>query len=345
MEAPILERIRGGLLEKQNGLTEWLRLTSSQAKDVMLGPSTEQAVHAHIGAIENSIARAESGTLGRCKVCHDYVEPDLLEMDYTACVCIEHLSEEEVHHLESELELAQSVQKSLLPDKVPETPGLDIAAFSRPAQIVGGDYFDFVRFEDGTQGLAIADVAGHGVSASLHMASIQALLRSTVPASRSPAEVVAQMHRLFIHNIRFTTFVTFFLGAFDPTTKTFTYCNAGHNPPLVLRNHRSGGLSRIWLNPTGPALGLVEEPEFGERTLNLQDGDLFTMYTDGITEAMNRHDETFGSERLAVLLERISSSTPKEVVRGIREGLEGFTEDRPLADDTTVVVGRISAQT
>lgn len=312
MDAPLLERIRVGLLEKQDGLSEWLRLTSPHRKEVMLGPSTEQAVHAHIGTIENLLAKAESRTLGRCQVCQDYVNADLLEVDYTASVCIEHLSEEEVRRLESELELAQSVQKSLLPERVPETPGLEIAAYSRPAQIVGGDYFDFVRFEHGTQGLVLADVAGHGVSASLHMASIQALLRSTVPASRSPAEVVMQMHRLFIHNIRFTTFVTLFLGAFDPTTKTFTYCNAGHNPPLVLRIHRSGELSRIWLNPKGPALGLVEEPEFGEGTVTLQDGDLLTMYTDGITEAMNHHDETFGNERLARLLEGMGRLHPRK---------------------------------
>lgn len=150
------------------------------------------------------------------------------------------------------------------------------------------------------------------------------------------------MQRLFIHNIRYTTFVTLFLGAFDPTTRTFAYSNAGHNPPLVLRNHKSGGLSRVWLNPTGAAIGLVEEPDLAEEALHLADGDLLAIYTDGVTEATDRHGEIFGRERLATLLERRAQSSPKEVVQAIKEGLEVHTEGRPLSDDTTVVVCRIS---
>lgn len=342
MEAPILERISTGLLEKRVGLTEWLRTTPSHKKGVLLGPSTDQAVHTHLSAIDNSITEAESGTLGLCEVCQDYVETDLLEVDYTACVCIAHFSEEDVRHLENELELAQSVQKALLPQEVPIIPSLEIAAFSRPAQIVGGDYFDFIEFGSGTHCLAIADVAGHGVSASLNMASIQAMLRAIVPVNHSPAEVIRQMHKLFIHNIRFTTFVTFFIGAFNPTTKTLTYCNAGHNPPIVLQKRKSGKGSIVWLNPTGAAIGLVEEAEFGEKTLSLHEGDLLVMYTDGVTEAMNPQNEEFGNERLVAMIERLYQSTPKEVVRGIREGLENFSGGQPLADDTTVLVCRIT---
>lgn len=342
MEAPILKRIRTGLLEKQAGLTEWLRMTPSHKKGVLLGPSTEQGVHAHLSAIDNSIVKAEAGSLGRCEVCKDYVELDLLEIDYTACVCITHFSEEEIRHLETELKLAQSVQKTLLPQEIPNIPGLEIAAFSRPAQIVGGDYFDFIEFGRGTHCLAIADVAGHGVSASLHMASIQAMLRAVGPGKHSPAEVVRKIHKLFIHNIRFSTFVTFFIGAFDPTTKTFTYCNAGHNPPMVLQERKNGKESIVWLNPTGAAIGLVEEAEFGEKTFDFHEGDLLVMYTDGVTEAVNIQNDMFGSERLAAIIKRLHQNAPKEVVRGIREGLEDFSGGKPLTDDTTVVVCRIT---
>jgi hypothetical protein len=239
MEALLLERMREGLLQKQDNLTEWLHATPLGKKKVLLGPSTEQSVHARLDVIDEAISKADSKTLGKCEVCHEVVETELLEVDYTARVCIEHLSKEERHHLESELELAQDVQKMLLPQEVPNIPGLEIAAFCRPAQIVGGDYFDFVDFSNGLHGLVIADVAGHGVSASLHMASIQALLRTLVPVNKSPAEVISQVHKLFIHNIRFETFVTFFIGAFDSSTNKLTYCNAGHLPPLVLRNNKS----------------------------------------------------------------------------------------------------------
>ena len=143
MEAPLLERMRNGLLQKQDNLTEWIHATPLDKKKVLLGPSTEQSVHARLDVIDDAISKAELKTLGKCEVCHEVVEPELLEVDYTACVCIEHLSKEERRHLESELELAQDVQKMLLPQEVPNIPGLEIAAFSRPAQIVGGDYFDF----------------------------------------------------------------------------------------------------------------------------------------------------------------------------------------------------------
>jgi sigma-B regulation protein RsbU (phosphoserine phosphatase) len=341
MEALLLERIRNGLLQKQDNLTEWLHATPLGKKKVLLGPLTEQSVHARLDVIDDAISKAESKTLGKCEVCHEVVETELLEVDYTACVCIEHLSKEERRQLESELELAQDVQKTLLPQEVPKIPGLEIAAFSRPAQIVGGDYFDFVDFSNGLHGLAIADVAGHGVSASLHMASIQALLRTLVPVNKSPAEVMGQLHKLFIHNIRFETFVTFFIGAFDSSTKTLTFSNAGHLPPLVLRNNKSKKESIEKLRPTGAAIGLVEEAEFAEKTIELQKEDLLVLYTDGVTEAVNLQNQEFGRERLIKLSQQVKYAPVKQVVHEIRQGLDEFSAGKPLADDTTIVICKI----
>ena len=342
MEAPVLERIRTGLAEKRVGLTDWLRITPSHKKRVLLGPSTEQVVYAHLGILDNAIEKAETGSLGRCDVCQDFVEPELLEIDYSACVCITHFSEEEVRQLETELELTQSVQKTLLPQEIPNIPNLEIAAFNRPAQIVGGDYFDFIKIGKGTHCLAIADVAGHGVSASLYMASIQAMLHSVGPVNHSPAEVLRQIDKLFIHNIRFNTFVTFFIGVYDPAAKTLTYSNAGHNPPLVLQERKNGKESIVWLNPTGAAIGLVEEAEFGEKSFAFQEGDLLVMYTDGVTEAVNKQDEMFGSKRLAAITQQLQQSTPVDVIQGIRAGLEEFSGGKPFADDITVVVCRVT---
>jgi sigma-B regulation protein RsbU (phosphoserine phosphatase) len=341
MEAFLLERMRDGLVQKQDNLTEWLHTTPLGKKNVLLGPSTEQSVHTRLNVIDDAISKADSKTLGKCEVCHEAVETELLEVDYTACVCLEHLSEEERRQLESELELAQDVQKTLLPQEVPIIPGLEIAAFSRPAQIVGGDYFDFVDFSDGLHGLAIADVAGHGVSASLHMASIQALLRTLVPINKSPAEVMRQIHKLFIHNIRFETFVTFFIGAFDSSTKTLTFSNAGHLPPLVLHKNKDQKESVKMLGPTGAAIGLVEEAEFAEKTIELHDEDLLVLYTDGVTEAVNHQNQEFGRERLIKLGQQVKNAPVKQVVKEIRQGLEEFIEDKPLADDTTIVICKI----
>lgn len=341
MEAFILDRIRSGLLQKREWITEWLHSTPLNKKEVLLGPSTEQSVLCCVDVIDEAITKAESKTLGKCEVCHEDVDPELLEVDYTASVCIDHLSEQERRQLEGELELAQNVQKMLLPQETPTIPGLEIAAFSRPAQILGGDYFDFIDFRNGFHGLAIADVAGHGVSASLHMASIQALLRTLVPVNKSPAEVMRQMHKLFIHNIRFETFVTFFIGAFDSSTKALTYCNAGHQPPLVLHKTKSKKESVEMLWPTGAAIGLVEEADFAEKTIELQQEDLLVMYTDGVTEAVNPKNQEFGRERLAKLSQQVNNIPVKKLILEIRKSLEGFSEGKPLVDDTTIVICRI----
>ncbi len=341
MEALLLERMRKSLLKKKNNLTEWLHTAPSDKKEVLLGPSTEQSVLCCLDIIDDAISKADSKTLGKCEVCHEDVETELLEVDYTACVCIEHLSEDERRHLESELELAQDVQRKLLPQEAPDIPGLEIAAFSRPAQIVGGDYFDFIDFSNGYHGLAIADVAGHGVSASLHMASIQALLRTLVPVNNSPAAVMGQMHKLFIHNIRFETFVTFFMGAFESSTKTLTFCNAGHQPPLVLHKNKSKIESVEMLNPTGAAIGLVEESDYAEKTIELREGDILLLYTDGVTEALNPENQEFGRERLVRLSRQVNGTPVKEAIQIIRQGLEEFSKGKPLADDTTIVICKI----
>jgi sigma-B regulation protein RsbU (phosphoserine phosphatase) len=172
------------------------------------------------------------------------------------------------------------------------------------------------------------------------MASVQAMLRSIVPTSHSPAEVVSQIHKLFVHNIHFTTFVTFFIGAFDPSSKLFTYCNAGHNPPIVIRTGNEASESKFRLNPTGAAIGLIEDTEFGEKSMSMQSGDLLLMYTDGLVEATNPRMEMFGMNRLQNVVEGHYPASPGDMIREIRRRLEIFVEGRPLSDDTTILACR-----
>jgi sigma-B regulation protein RsbU (phosphoserine phosphatase) len=149
------------------------------------------------------------------------------------------------------------------------------------------------------------------------------------------------VHKLFIHNIRFETFVTFFIGAFDSSTKTLTFCNAGHQPPLVLRKTKSKKETVEMLRPTGAAIGLIEEAEYAEKKVELHEDDLLVMYTDGVTEALNLQNQEFGRKRLQKLSRQINNKPVKEMVQEIRQGLEKFTEGKPLADDTTIVICKI----
>jgi sigma-B regulation protein RsbU (phosphoserine phosphatase) len=340
MDTSVFQQIRTSLVEQRQNLTSWLSTTPVRERQVRLGPVDEGAVETHLQVLDAAIEKAEDRTLGLCRVCDDYVEPDRLVMDYTCCVCLDHLSAEEKGRLEFELELSSKVQQALLPQQVPEIPGLAVAAFSRPAEIVGGDYFDFIRFGDEAQGLVIGDVAGHGMSTSLLMASLQATLRTLAPDYGDPAEVIRRLNQLFSHNIQMVSFVTLFLARFDSATSELTYCNAGHNPPLH-RTQRNGEELLSWLPPTGAAIGLVEEFQYGAETVNLLPGDVLLLYTDGITEAMDPRGEAFGRERLAELVRQGPDWTAQELVWNVRHGLQEFTQGRPLADDTTLIVCKV----
>lgn len=342
VNSQVLGRFRERLLDKRHNLTLWLQTATTSQKRMRLASASERDVHTHLEVLDTALEKAEAETLGLCTICHEYIQTEYLEMDYTACVCIDHLSPEEIRRLEHELELSQVVQRALLPQQIPEISGLEIAAFSRPAEIIGGDYFDFFRFADGNHGLAIADVAGKGVSASLLMASVQTALRALVPLSETPVEVLRQLNRLFYHNINFTTFVTLFLGSFDPKLQTLTYSSAGHNPPLVFCKRPNGREPISWLRPTGPAIGLVEEPPFTLDETGLAPGDTLLLYTDGVTEAMSPQQEQFGEARLAALVQNDSGISPKELIGVLRQSLLEFTAGQQPADDTTILACRIA---
>ncbi len=343
MSVSVFDRVRTSLVQQRQNLTTWLYNTPPQTKQLRLGPANEGAVRTHLQVLDNALQKAADHTLGVCEVCHDYVEPSRLEMDYTACVCLEHLAVEERRRLEADLELSQKVQQALLPQQVPNIPGLELAAFSQPARIVGGDYFDFLHFRDNTHGLVIADVVDKGLAASLLMASLQASLRILVADSDSPAKVVERLNSLLIHNIHLTQFVTLFLGRYDPATHTLHYCNAGHNPPLLYRGISNGTERGQWLPPTGAAIGLVEEFAFRDEAITLKPDDVLLLYTDGVTEARNLQGEEFRPQGLFDFIQQHAGLQAPDLIRELRRVLQEFTGGQPLADDTTIVAGKLTA--
>jgi sigma-B regulation protein RsbU (phosphoserine phosphatase) len=342
MGLTVINRIQEGLTTKRQNLTNWLSSAPEPDKEICLACEDEvddQGLQDHLQVIDMALAKAADQTLGVCEVCHGQVDDKLLEMDYTACVCLDHYSDEERRQLENELELSQVVQRALLPRETPSIPGVDLAAFSRPAQIVGGDYFDFFKFRDGAHGMVIADVEGHGVSASMLMSSLQTALHTLVPDNDSPIPVLERINRFYIHNINFTTFVTVFLSRFDPASRNLTYASAGHNPPLLL--HVNGRDELSWLKPTAAAIGLMEEYHVRAETITLLPGDILLLYTDGVTEATNAINEPFGVDRLAATVKEYSGLSTQELVRAIRQSLQAFCADKPLADDITLLACKV----
>ncbi len=346
MNIRVFDQIRDSLILKRESLSQWLNNTPPAKLKVPLGQHSLEEVHQRLEALDEAVDKAAAGALGVCEVCEDYVETRMMEMDYTCCICLDHYTDDERRTLEFELEMAQTVQRSLLPQEPPDFPNTEIAAFSRPAQIIGGDYFDFFNFKDGSYGLAIADIAGHGISASMHLSTVQTLLRAFVPESASPAEVTERLHRLLVHNTRFNTFVTLFLAAYRPQTRQLEYCNAGHNPPLLLRangREQTSPEAIELIHPTAAAIGLVEVGQFNTQSASLEAGDLLLIYTDGVTEAANPHGEEFGTQRLAQVAWRARSLPAAHLLRSIRQELESFTQGAPLPDDTTLVIFRVTA--
>ena len=338
MVTELYERIQEGLEEKQKEITEFLETAPETERDLCLGHD-EECIETHLHVIETSLEKIDDHTLGVCVVCHGYVDAQLLEMDYTAAVCLDHYSEDERRRLESELELSQVVQRALLPQRVPDIRGVELAAFSRPSEIIGGDYFDFFQFRDGTHGLVIADVSGHGVAAGMLMSSLQTAIRTMAPDADSPAEILERINRFYIHNIHFTTFVTVFLARFDPVTLTLTYVNAGHNPPAVRRRARA---EISWLKPTAPAIGLAEEFHPRMETIGFSEGDSLLLYTDGVTEVLNISNEQFGQERLAELVNQHADRAAPDLLQAVRQAVSAFGGDRPLVDDVTMIALKIS---
>jgi sigma-B regulation protein RsbU (phosphoserine phosphatase) len=195
---------------------------------------------------------------------------------------------------EHELERAREIQQSLLPKKIPQLPGFEVAGAWQPASTVSGDYYDVLRLGDHRLGICIADVVGKGVSAALLMANVQAAVRAFASDSESPAQVCGKVNTLLHENIATGKFVTFFYGILDGEMRTFQYSNAGHLYPILV----SGGSSRM-LEQGGAVLGVFPAWTYEDSMIEMRTGDRLLLFTDGITEASNANGEEFGDAGIA----------------------------------------------
>jgi sigma-B regulation protein RsbU (phosphoserine phosphatase) len=240
-----------------------------------------------------------------------------------------------------ELEIARTIQESLLPDKMPDIAGAEVTAFSLPAKQVGGDFYDFIPISEGILGLVIADVSGKGVPAALFMALSRALMRANSLNDPQVADAVLQTNRLILDCTSSGLFVTLFYAIVDIPHQTLRYVCAGHNPPLLYKR-RTG--ERLWLEADGIALGVIEDIELEEKSLTLDDGDLLVLYTDGVTEATNLQEEIWGEERLMQLVMDNHDLSANELGDKIRDAAMEFTGAAPQFDDFTLMVVKMSGK-
>ena len=198
--------------------------------------------------------------------------------------------------LENELAIASEVQAQLFPRERPHVASVDIEGVCKPARIVSGDYYDFVDLGQGRLGIALADVSGKGVSAALIMASLQAALRGLSVAdgrTMGTGEIVRRLNEHLFRSTSSERYATLFFGIFDATSHRFQYTNAGHPPPFFLHGQQVTRLSC-----GGTVLGLFENREYEQGTVDVQPGDLLVGYSDGLTDAEGPGAEEFGDQRL-----------------------------------------------
>ena len=243
--------------------------------------------------------------------------------------------------LNREIEIAREVQERLFPQMLTPIPGLDYLGACRPAQGVGGDYYDFIALPNGDLGVAIGDVSGKGIAAALLMASLQASLRGqTIMAGADLAVVMGNVNRLIFDATPINRYATFFYGQYCRDSRLFTYVNAGHNPPIILR--REGDETHIIrLDAGGSVIGLFRNTPYQQATVPLEPGDVFIGFTDGVSEAMNPQDEEWGEERLIPMVVECAYKPAGEIIPAIMQAADHFANGAPQHDDMTLVVVKV----
>ncbi|HMF78298.1 MAG TPA: SpoIIE family protein phosphatase [Bryobacteraceae bacterium] len=243
--------------------------------------------------------------------------------------------------LDRELEIARDVQQRLFPQKLPLVDGLDFAGYCRPAQGVGGDYYDFIRLPDGCLGIAVGDVSGKGIAAALMMASLQASLRGqTIKPAETLSEMIQHINRLVYDASADNRYATFFYAQYDPRKRVLRYVNAGHNPPMVHRILNNEDVF-LRLDEGGTVVGLFPDFPYRDAQVQLEAGDVLVAFTDGISEAMNRREEEFDEERLMRTLSACGARTAADIITYVLNDVDGFTAGAKQHDDMTLVVVRL----
>ncbi len=240
-----------------------------------------------------------------------------------------------------DLEQAAVIQRGLLPGEPPKVPGLDLAGYNAACRTVGGDYYDFFVRPDGRVAIVVADVAGKGMPAAMLMSSLQARIQVLAEEDMDLAVLVARLNRTVSMKCPANRFITLFMAVVDPKSGDVTFCNAGHNPPLLVRS--TGEVEP--LEGGGLILGIVPQAAYSEKSVRMNPGDALVLYSDGVTEAapIGSNDE-YGEDRLGKLVSANLSLSADDLIVRINEDVFEFAQGAPPADDVTLLIARRLSQ-
>lgn len=243
--------------------------------------------------------------------------------------------------LERELQLAMEIQQRFQPTAPPIVPGYELQGISFPCYEIGGDYYDFIRREDGRLVIALGDVSGKGTAAALLMSSLHAAIHAQTGSHDSLVETISAVNRYLAENIPPNRFVTLFYAELDPDSGALSFLNAGHNPPLIV--HSAGTVEQ--LASGGLPLGIKADADYREGRTTLQPGDVLVIYSDGVTEAASPNGEEFGPTRLYEVVSRNVDASAAGIRDRIESALTKFSQGTQAADDITLVIVKRQAET
>jgi serine phosphatase RsbU (regulator of sigma subunit) len=235
-----------------------------------------------------------------------------------------------------DLEQAAEIQQGFLPAVAPKVRGLDLAGHNAPCRTVGGDYYDFFPYGSSRVAMVLGDVSGKGMPASLLMMGLQARVQVLIEEPKSLAEVMTKLNRITAANCPANRFITLFFCILDGDTGELIYCNAGHNPPVLVR---ADGTYEL-LSGGGPVIGILPHIDYQEFRAKLSEGDVLVIYSDGVTEAANPNDEELETEGLAEVVKKHRGEEAPAIVKEINKAVAVYTAGAPQADDITVIVAR-----
>jgi sigma-B regulation protein RsbU (phosphoserine phosphatase) len=239
--------------------------------------------------------------------------------------------------MERELQMARKMQNSLLPDRIPQLAGWDFAARWIPAREVAGDYYDFLTHDPNKLGLVIGDVTDKGMPAALFMVFTRSIIRASLDRVEAPAEGLTHANHLICDESTNGFFVTLFFAQIDTQTNEITYVSAGHDPQFL---YRAATHSLEMLEPTGMPLGIDESVTYRQATIKLESSDFIFFYTDGVTDALNKQQHSFGRERLSALLLENHQASAAEMITALENAIKQFTGETAPFDDITIMVAK-----
>ena len=281
--------------------------------------------------VDAALARFESGTYGICETCHDPVEAARLIANPLERFCLDHLSSSEQRDLEDDLSLAVQIQRGLLPKHDVRVDGWHLDYGYEPARLVSGDYVDITRNDDEDLYFVLGDVSGKGVAASMLMAKLHTVFRGLIPLHLGVDQLMERASRLFGDSTLPGQYATLICGRASKHGAV-SICNAGHPPALLCRH---GPIEQI--GATGLPLGMFPNQKFSAGNLQLENGDTLILYTDGVIDAVNGHDEEYGLSRLIDLTTASSSCEPGKFVANCLSDVSVFRGARPRYDDISVM--------